>query len=101
METRKRLTREQKKEKAVIDLINQMLAMAGHDVTYNDIVGVDKWFNKYTMTVEQDEEFKKWGKKYLMKNLQMRAAIAEKEMRWFSLMWGLTHSNFEEYYKLK
>jgi hypothetical protein len=36
-----------------------------------------------------------------MKNLQMRAAIAEKEMRWFSLMWGLTHSNFEEYYKLK
>ena len=53
MEKRKRLTREQKKDKAVIDLINQMLAMAGHDVTYEDILGVEKWFQKYTMTVEQ------------------------------------------------
>ena len=96
----KRLTREQKKEKAVIDLINKMFEIAGYDVTYDDIVGVDKWFEKYSMTVEQDEEFKAWGKKYLMKNLQMRAAIAEKEMRWFSLMWGLAHSNFEEYYNL-
>ncbi len=101
METRKRLTREQKKEKAVIDLINQMLAMAGHDVTYEHILGVEKWFQKYTMTVEQGEEFKKWGKKYLMKNLQMRADAAEKEMMWFNVMWGLTYSNWEEYYKLK
>ena len=101
METRKRLTREQKKEKAVIGLINKMFEIAGHDVTYNDIVGVDKWFNKYTMTVEQGEEFKKWGKKYLMKNLQMRADAAEKEMMWFNVMWGLTYSNWEDYLKLK
>jgi len=97
----KRLTREQKKEKAVIDLINQMLTMAGHDVTYEDILGVEKWFQKYTMTVEQGEEFKKWGKKYLMKNLQMRADAAEKEMMWFNVMWGLTYSNWEDYHKLK
>ena len=101
METKKRLTREQKKEKAVIDLINQMLAMAGHDVTYEDILGVEKWFQKYTMTVEQGEEFKKWGKKYLMKELRMRAGAAEKEMMWFNVMWGLTYSNWEDYYKLK
>jgi hypothetical protein len=52
------------------------------------------------MTVEQGEEFKKWGKKYLMKNLQMRAASAEKEMMWFNLQWGLTYSNWEDYHKL-
>jgi hypothetical protein len=96
----KRLNRQQKKDKAIKDLINQMFIIAGHNVTYDDIVGVEQWFNKYTMTVEQGEEFKKWGKQYLMKNLQMRAAAAEKEMMWFNVMWGLTYSNWEEYHKL-
>jgi hypothetical protein len=100
METKKRLTRDQKKDKAIIDLINQMFIIAGHNVTYEDIVGVDNWFREYTMTVEQGEEFKKWGKKYLMKNLQMRAAMAEKEMMWFNLQWGLTYSNWEDYHKI-
>jgi hypothetical protein len=101
METkRKRLNRQQKKDKAIIDLINQMFIIAGHNVTYDDIVGVDKWFEKYSMTVEQSEEFKKWGKKYLMKNLQMWAASAEKEMMWFNLQWGLTYSNWEDYHKI-
>ena len=44
----KRLSREQKKEKAVVDLINQMFIIAGHDVTYDDILGVENWFQKYT-----------------------------------------------------
>jgi hypothetical protein len=100
MEPKKRLTRDQKKDKAIIDLINQMFIIAGHNVTYEDIVGVDNWFREYTMTVEQGEEFKKWGKKYLMKNLQMRAAMAEKEMMWFNLQWGLTYSNWEDYHKI-
>jgi hypothetical protein len=97
----KRLNRQEKKDKVFKDLINQMFIMAGHNVTYDDIVGVEQWFNKYTMTVEQGEEFKKWGKQYLMKNLQMRAAAAEKEMMWFNVMWGLTYSNWEDYHKLK
>ena len=92
----KRLTREQKKEKAVIDLINKMFEIAGHDVTYDDIVDVDKWFQKYTMTVEQAEEFTKWGKQYLMKELKMRAAYAEQEMRWFNVMWGLKYSDLDK-----
>jgi hypothetical protein len=40
METkRKRLTKDQKREQAVIDLINQMFIIAGHNVTYEDIKG--------------------------------------------------------------
>ena len=39
METKKRLSREQKREQAVIDLINQMFIIAGNDVTYDDILG--------------------------------------------------------------
>ena len=98
---RKRLSREEKREKAVVDLINQMFIIAGHNVTYQDVVGVDNWFKDYTMTVEQGDELKKWGKKYLMKNLNMYAKQAEKEMLWFNLQWGLTYSNWEEYNKLK
>lgn len=98
---RKRLSREEKREKAVVDLVNQMFIIAGHDVTYQDIVGVDNWFQKYTMTVEQGDEFKKWGKKYLMKNLKSYAKQAENEMQWFSFQWGLTYSNWEEYHKNK
>lgn len=94
---RKRLSREEKREKAVVDLINQMFIIAGHDVTYQDILGVDNWFQKYTMTVEQGDEFKKWGKKYLMKNLNSYAKQAENEMLWFNLQWGLKYSNWEEY----
>ena len=95
----KRLSKEQKQEQAVIDLINQMFIIAGHEVTYEDIVNVDNWFQKYSMTVEQGEEFKKWGKKYLMKNLRTYAKAAEREMTWFCLQWGLTYSNWEEYNK--
>lgn len=90
----KRLTREQKREKAVVDLINQMFVIAGHDVTYDDIVGVDKWYQKYTMTFEQGEQLKEWGKQYLMRELKLRAAYAEKEMMWFNVQWGLTYSDF-------
>jgi hypothetical protein len=93
----KRLNKEQKQEQAVIDLINQMFIIAGHQVTYNDVLGKENWFQEYTMTVEQAEEFKKWGKKYLMKNLRTYAKAAEREMMWFTLQYGLTYSNWEEY----
>ena len=91
METKKRLSREEKREQAVVDLINQMFIIAGHDVTYDDVLGVEDWFQKYTMTMAQGEEFKKWGKKYLMKNLNSYAKQAEREMQWFSLQWGLKY----------
>jgi hypothetical protein len=92
----KRLTREQKKEKAVVDIINQMFVIAGHNVTYEDIVGVDEWYQKYTMTFEQGEQLKEWGKQYLMKELKLRAVYAEKEMQWFNVMWGLKYSDWDK-----
>jgi len=99
METKKRLTREQKQEKAVIDLINQMFIIAGHDVTYDDVVGrKDDWYTQWTMTVEQSEEWREWGENYLRKNLKLNKHLAEREMAMVSLMWGLKFSNWEEYH---
>ena len=90
----KRMSREQKREQAVIDLINQMFIIAGHDVTYNDILGKDKWFMEYTMTMAQSEEWKEWGVAYLRKNLKMNKALAEREMMWVNLQWGLKYSDY-------
>jgi len=94
----KRLTREQKQEQAVIDLINKMFEIAGHQVTYDDVKDrQDNWFQEWTMTVEQNVEWQKWGKKYLMKALRIPAYRAEFEMQWASLAWGLKFSNMDEY----
>lgn len=98
MEMKKRMSREQKREQAVIDILNQMFIIAGHDVTYNDIVGrKDRWYIEWTMTVAQAEEWKKWGVDYIRKNLKMNKALAEREMMWINLQWGLKYSDWENY----
>lgn len=93
----KRLTRQEKEEQSVVDLINEMFRIAGHEVTYDDIKDrKDAWYSEWTMTVAQNEEWQKWGKKYLMKKHNMYAKRAEKEMQWISVMWGLKFSDINE-----
>lgn len=90
-----RVTREQKRQQAVIDIINQMFVIAGHEVTYDDIKNrKDDWFTDWTMTVAQSEEWREWGIAYLRKNLRMNKTLAEKEMTWFNLQWGLKYSDY-------
>ena len=98
METkRKRLTKEQKREQALIDLLNQMFIIAGHNVTYEDIKGrKDNWWTEWTMTMAQADEWKAWGVDYLRKNLKLNKALAEKEMQWVNLQWGLKYSDWNE-----
>ena len=94
---KKRLSRPEKYQKAIVDIINKMFEIAGHDVSHDDVKDrEDPWFQEWTMTVEQNEEWKKWGKKYLMKELRMYAKMAEKEMSMISLMWGLKFSDFNK-----
>jgi hypothetical protein len=86
----KRLSRQEKIDQSIVDLINEMFKIAGHEITYDDIKDrKDNWFSEYTMTEEQNEEWVKWGKKYFQKKLNMYARQAEKEMIWVNLMWGL------------
>jgi len=94
----KRLTREQKWDNAVVHIIDEMFRIAGHEVTYNDIKDrKDNWFQEWSMTVAQNEEWQKWGKKYLQKNLRMYAKMAERQMAMVSLMWGLKFSDFPSF----
>jgi hypothetical protein len=90
----KRLSRQQKIDNMVVDMINEMFRIAGHAVTYDDIKDrKDDWFHEWTMTEAQNEEWKRWGKKYVQKNFRMYAKQAEKEMMWINLMWGLKLSD--------
>ena len=85
-----RLSIEQKRRQAVIDLLNQMFIIAGHQVTYDDIKDrKDDWYTQWTMSPEQSDEWVNWGVAYLKKNLKMNKKVAETEMAWVSLMWGL------------
>ena len=92
-----RLTKQQKREQAVIDLLNQMFLIAGHSVTYEDIKGrTDNWWAEWTMTTVQADQWMAWGVDYLRKNLKLNKTLAEKEMRWMNLQWGLKYSDWNE-----
>jgi len=86
----KRLSNEEKWQVALETLINKMFEIAGHDVTFNDIVDrEDNWFQDWTMTPDQDAEWRKWGKAYLMKYMRLYAKSADVQMSMISLNWGL------------
>lgn len=92
-----RLTKQQKQEQAVIDLLNQMFVIAGHNVTYEDIKGrTDNWWAEWTMTTAQADQWKAWGIDYLRKNLKLNKTLAEKEMQWMNLQWGLKYSDWNK-----
>ena len=71
------------------DIIDQMFIIAGHDLRYDDVVGrKDNWFQQYTMTEDQRKEWIDWGIKYLKKKRYYKK-IAEREMDWIDLFYGL------------
>jgi len=80
----------------VEDLINKMFEIAGHQVTYNDIKDrKDDWYTEWTMSMKQNEEWKKWGISEMKKRFNYNKATAEKEMDMISLMWGLKFNDFK------
>ena len=93
----KRISREQKYEIAIKDIINKMFEIAGHQVTYDDIKDrKDDWYSQWTMTTEQNDEWKKWGIAEIKKQFRYNTLTAEREMGMISLMWGLKFSDFDK-----
>ena len=93
----KRLSRQEKIDQAIKDLINKMFEIAGHDVTYEDVIGrTDNWYTNWTMTMAQAEEWKAWGAEHLRKSLRMSKQAAEREMLWANLQWGLKYEDYKD-----
>jgi len=90
----KRLSRQEKEQQLVADLINEMFKIAGHNVTYDDVKErKDAWYSEWTMTQAQYYEWLAWGCKLIMKRMRISKRWAEREMGMVGLNWGL---KFEE-----
>lgn len=84
-----------KKDDIIKHLINSMFEKAGHNITYDDIKDrKDNWFNEYTITMAQHEEWMEESVAYLRKKLRFNEKACRKEMSWFSLMYGLRFSDY-------
>ena len=76
-----------KNQIVVETMINKMFEIAGHSVTYNDIVDrTDNWYQQWTMTEEQNKEWREWGVKFLKSKKFLRPGT---EMAMFDLNYGL------------
>ena len=71
-------------------LINKMFEISGNNITFNDIKDrKDDWYQQWTMTEDQCVEWMKWGIEYLRKCLKINKKLAEREMAWINLGYGL------------
>jgi hypothetical protein len=83
------------KNKLVLkELIDKMFEIAGHDLKFEDVEGrTDNWFQQYTMTEAQNEEWRDWGVKLIMKKHRYNKYLADREMRMLDLYCGLKISD--------
>ena len=81
----------QKKTELIAEtLINKMFEIAGHEATFQDIKDrKDNWYQQWTMTEAQNHEWMQWGIGYIKKELKINKKLAEREMGWINLSWGL------------
>ena len=86
----------ERKKEFLVDLINKMFEIAGHEVTYEDIEGrKDAWYTKWTMTYEQNNEWVEYGMAQIKKVFRYPKNVCKKEMMWLNLMYGLKIKNDE------
>jgi len=83
------------KNKLVLkELIDKMFEIAGHPLKFEDVEGrKDNWFQQYTMTEAQNEEWRDWGIKLIMKKRRYNRYSADREMRMLDLYCGLKISD--------
>ncbi len=90
-----RVEQKTNKERQLLkELIDKMFEIAGHNLKFEDVEGrKDNWFQQYTMTETQNEEWKEWGTKLLAKKRRYGKKLANREMRMLDLYCGLKISN--------
>lgn len=71
-------------------LINKMFEIAGYEVKYEDLLErKDDWYNQYTWTEAQYQEWRKFGEEFLYKKFARTKKGAKSEMAMFNLNYGL------------
>jgi len=82
------MSKRDKTREVFIELVN--LQLTPHNKTYEDVVGDPEWYMKYNTTREDEKHFMKAGVDLIKTKLKMTKKLAEQEMSWFILQWGLT-----------
>jgi hypothetical protein len=83
-----------KLDKSYKEIIENMMSIAGYDVTYEDLLKEeDGWWSRYTMTLEQRDKWVEDSINVLRKNLKWPKYKAKNQMVWVELMWGLRISD--------
>ena len=83
-----------KERQLLKELIDKMFEIAEHDLTFEDVENrTDNWFQQYTMTEEQNKEWKEWGISHLSKKKHFNRYLAERQVAWLDLYCGLKISN--------
>ena len=94
----KRLSYKEKEEKLLVDIINKMFEIAGHNVTFEDIKDrKDDWYNQWTMTEDQYNQWRKWGSKEIKKLMKLTNVYADRQMAMIGLNYGLKFSTSNIY----
>lgn len=90
-----RVEQKANKERQLLkELIDKMFEIAGHDVRFEDVEGrKDPWFQQYTMTEAQNQEWREWGTKHIKKKRRFYSKIASREMAFLDLYCGLKISD--------
>jgi len=79
-----------KRQLMVETLINKMFEISVHNLSYDNIKDrKDNWYQQWTMTEQQNKEWRSWGIDLIKKELRLKKLTAEKEMAWFDLNYGL------------
>jgi len=82
------MKRQEKQQEVFLKLVNRQLLPFGK--TYEDVKSDSKWYLRYVTTEDQERDFMNWGVELLRTELDMTRKLAEKEMSWFIVQWGLT-----------
>jgi hypothetical protein len=78
-------------------IIDEMFIIAGYtDVQYEDILKVDNWFQHYTMTQDQNNQWVDAAIKIIMRERRRPKYMAKKQMIWIGLSYGLKIINYED-----
>ena len=77
-----------KQREVFIELVN--LQLEPHGKSYEDVKGDPEWYMKYKTTRDSEKTFMSEGVSIIRNKLGLTKKLAEKEMSWFILQWGLT-----------
>lgn len=77
-----------KQREVFMALVNKQLEP--HSVNYDIVKKDPEWYMRYKTTVKAEAEFISWGVELIREKLKLSKKMAEQEMSWFILQWGLT-----------